>query len=456
VCTSGTVLTGCNIGPLASGANYSFTIQAQVPANFLSNLGLGTTNITNRVTVSADQFDPDNTNNTATATTTITESADVSVAKTCKPDTVVAQAGTNAFCSIVVTNNGPSFAQHVSLTDSIVGSTPFTIGTVTKTQGTCTSTSGASTSGTVTCNLGAIAAGGSATITVNFSANNGGSIDDTATVSASTPDPDTSNNTATGAVTFVSSADLLIVKTAAASVVPGTNLTYTISVANAGPSTATNVVVQDVLPVQVTMLSATPSVGSCTAGIPGNPGQPLTCTLGGMASGGSASITVVVKVAANTPNGTTISNNATVASDVGDPNNHNNSSTAYTTASTQADLSIVVTSDASTYKPSSIITYTVTVTNNGPSDAQAVVVTDNLPTFKQATYQSDTGGCTISSTVLTCVLGTMPVGTSKFFNIYELVNGNQGSVADTATVSSSNTDPSLANNTSIRTVTVGK
>jgi uncharacterized repeat protein (TIGR01451 family) len=464
VCTSGTIQTGCNIGSLANGASTSFAIQVQVNANLLSNIPASTTNITNTATVSADQLDPDTSNNTTKITTNVIESADLQLSKTCKPDQTAALAGSTAFCTIVVYNAGASDAQNVQVTDNIFASTPFTIGTVTPTPSVfCSATSGTITSGTVSCGFGTIAAGGTATVTVNFSAKDGGDINDTASVTASTPDPNTSNNSASGKVTFVSSADLSITKSSSPNpVVAGTNLTYTISVTNAGPSTATNVVVKDTLPGQVSVVSTAPSVGSCTGGIPGNPLQPLTCTLGSLANGGSASIVVVVKVASSTPNGTILVNNATVASSVADPNNNNNSYTAYTTVSPSADLAIVKTSDKSVYKPSSVVTYTITVTNNGPSDALAVVVTDNLPTFKQATYQSDTGGCTGNATpptILTCNLGTMPAGTSQSFNIYELINGNRGNVSNTATVASTGPsptlDPNATNNTSTRTVTVG-
>jgi uncharacterized repeat protein (TIGR01451 family) len=120
----------------------------------------------------------------------------------------------------------------------------------------------------------------------------------------------------------------------------------------------------------------------------------------------------------------------------------------------RADLAIVKTSDQSTYKPSSLITYTVTVTNLGPSDAQAVVVTDALPLTQQAIYLSDTGACTKSGNTLTCNMGTLGVGQSKSFNINETVKGARGSVSNTATVTSSTTDPNTGNNTSTRTVTI--
>jgi uncharacterized repeat protein (TIGR01451 family) len=456
VCKSGTITSGCNIGTMANGASTTFTLTIKVPADFLSSRGVSTLDITNTVTVSSDQLDPDTSSNTATATTSVVESADLSITKLCKPDTTAALAGSTSNCTMQVTNNGPSDAQFATLADNIVASTPFTIISVTPSVGTCTASSGTKTTGSVNCTFGTIAAGATVTVTVSFSALNAGDINDTASVTAATPDPNTSNNTATGAVTYVAVADVSVVKTAAANVVAGTNLTYTVTASNAGPSIAANVVVKDTLPGQISVVSVTPSVGTCTAGIPGNPAQPLTCTLGSLASGASATVTVVVNVNANVPTGTILTNNATVSSSANDPNNNNNSSTAFTNVVGQADLAIVKTSDKTTYKPSTIITYTIQVTNIGPSDALAVVVTDNLPPFKQATYKSDTGGCTLSATTLTCNLGTMPVGTSKSFNIYELVNGNQGTVSNTATVAGANADPVSGNNTSTRIVTVGK
>jgi uncharacterized protein DUF11 len=96
----------------------------------------------------------------------------------------------------------------------------------------------------------------------------------------------------------------------------------------------------------------------------------------------------------------------------------------------------------------------VTVTNVGLWDAQAVVVTNTLPSTQQAIYLSDTGGCIKSGNILTCTMGTLSVGQSKSFDINETVKGARGSVSNTATVTSSTTDPSTGNNTSTRTVTI--
>jgi uncharacterized repeat protein (TIGR01451 family) len=454
-CTAGGT---CTIGNLAHGASAPFTITVRVSASLLSNLGASATNLTNTATVQADQLDPDSSNNTAAASTLVTESADMALRKTCKPD-IRAQAGSSAFCDIQVSNLGVSDAQNVVVTDAIVSNASFTVTSVTGTAASCTTSIGSPTSATVTCNLLTVAAGGGTTIHVAITSNNPGDINDTATVRSTTPDPVSGNNSATGKVHFFASADLAISKTATPNpVVAGTNVTYTIAVSNAGPSSASNVVVKDTLSAEVRVLTVTPSVGSCTAGIPGNPLQPLTCTIGSMATGGSATITVMARVDPSVPDGTVINNNGTVGSAVSDPNNGNNSATAALTVNAQSDLAITKTSDQASYKPSSVVTYTVSVTNNGPSNALAVIVTDNLPTNQQALYQSDTGGCVATAsapTILTCNLGSMPVGTSKSFNIYELIHGAQGNVSNTANVTSSTTDPNLANNTSVRTVTIG-
>jgi uncharacterized repeat protein (TIGR01451 family) len=182
---------------------------------------------------------------------------------------------------------------------------------------------------------------GGGSVHIGFTSNDPGDINDTATVTSTTADPVGGNNSATGRVSFVASADLAISKTAKPNLVDaGTNVTYTIAVSNAGPSSATNVVVKDTLPANVNVLTVTPSVGSCTAGIPGNPLQPLTCTIGSLAAkASSATITVRARIDPSVPYWTVINNNATVRSEVTDPNNGNNSATAAVTVIARSSCS---------------------------------------------------------------------------------------------------------------------
>ena len=113
-------------------------------------------------------------------------------------------------------------------------------------------------------------------------------------------------------------ADVSIAKTGPATVVSGgPNMTYNIAVANSGASPAAGVTVYDVLPSPTTFVSATPSQGSCSGT------TTVTCSLGTIASGGSATIVLVV---AN-PTAASVSNTATVVSTTPDPVTANNSAT---------------------------------------------------------------------------------------------------------------------------------
>jgi uncharacterized repeat protein (TIGR01451 family) len=102
----------------------------------------------------------------------------------------------------------------------------------------------------------------------------------------------------------------------------GGNLTYTITVTNNGPDTAADVSVMDTLPSYVTFVSATSSQGSCqqTGGV-------VFCDLNGLASGATATITIVVQ-----PTRTgSIRNTANVASNEVDLNSANNTASQWTT-----------------------------------------------------------------------------------------------------------------------------
>jgi len=101
----------------------------------------------------------------------------------------------------------------------------------------------------------------------------------------------------------------------------GQDLTYLVTIANAGPQAAKGVSVTDSLPASVTPKSATPSTGTCTLA------ATVTCALGTIASGASQTVAIVV-----TP-GTagSIANAASVTSATSDPDATNNSATVTTT-----------------------------------------------------------------------------------------------------------------------------
>ena len=121
--------------------------------------------------------------------------------------------------------------------------------------------------------------------------------------------------------------DLAITKSASPNpATVGSNLTYTLTVTNNGPSSATGVTTSDTLPGSVTFVSLSASQGTCSGT------ATVTCSHGSLANGASATVTIVV-----TPNTTTtLSNTASVSGNESDPSTSNNSSTVITTVNPPA------------------------------------------------------------------------------------------------------------------------
>ena len=114
-------------------------------------------------------------------------SADVSVSKTASPNPGVA--GAALTYRLVVTNNGPALATNVNLTDTLPSGVSF--GSASTTQGSC------SGNGPVNCAIGTLANGASAVVTIVVTPATAGQVTNTASVTASEPEPDATNNTAT-------------------------------------------------------------------------------------------------------------------------------------------------------------------------------------------------------------------------------------------------------------------
>jgi uncharacterized repeat protein (TIGR01451 family) len=130
------------------------------------------------------------------------------------------------------------------------------------------------------------------------------------------------------------SADLSLTKSDSPDpVTTGGALAYSLQVANAGPDAATDVIVTDNLPKGASFISAVSTQGSCS--VKGKKkGQKVTCALGTLASNAgpvynTTPVTITIHVLAPQKAGT-ISNTASVTSDLKDPKRANNSATATT------------------------------------------------------------------------------------------------------------------------------
>jgi len=437
ICTEGAIgVLTCNFGNLAVGATASTTIKVMVRPDAVANAG-GPTAILNEATVSSALADSDPSNNTATAATIVEDRADLMVTKLCKPDRPLL-AGETATCKIYVDNLGPSDARNVRLTDANVSDGSFTIGTVTASQGTCAPPA----DGVVTCNLGDLPAAslsepGRATVTIQITAIEAMDINDVATVVSETPDPDTSNNQAQGSISVTAVADLSLTKSDSPDpVVAGKSLTYTLVVKNNGPSTATNVVVADVLPPEVAVISVNGSgASSCNAGTPGDPSDPTTCTFDSLADGASRTMTIVVQVK---PDAVTdvvsdqaiIHNDGRASSDTFDPDNSDNLASAATTVQARADLDLDKSAVGAPVAGQDIH-YEYQVRNLGPSLSRDVTLRDLLPAgleFLSASVDVEGGtgsvplpcSIAIGSNELSCPLGD--IGLTNGVPIIVIVN----------------------------------
>ncbi len=448
----------CRLGTLAVGGTATVTVRATVAAGSLA------VSVTDLARVTSPTPDPNPSNNTSAATSRVERAADVSVTKVATPSTV--SPGEAVTYVLTATNAGPSTATDVALTDT-VGSSSVRLTGATAPGATC-----AFADGSARCTLPALAPGASVRMTVSALARPDaapGAVDNTASVSTATPDPVAANDVATGMVTVGPARPGLVVEkraVAAGDVVAGRSVVrYVVPVRNDGPSDAAATTVTDTLPAGFTVDTATSDRGACTVD-PAASGDAVTCPIGPLLapSGGRpgpvASIEVVASVSADVAPGT-YPNTAT-ATTAGVP----------PVASDPAPVTVVARADVTVTKsfpegttdteivPGQSKTYRVRVTNDGPSVAEDVTVTDVLPdgltatAFRVVSIAPPTGGTpTCGTAPATCDLGSLPPGTVVELEIDvaiapDLVIPPEG-VPNTARVTTSTTDPSPDNDESV-------
>ncbi|MEO8382490.1 MAG: NosD domain-containing protein [Acidobacteriota bacterium] len=224
-------------------------------------------------------------------------------------------------------------------------------------------------------------------------------------------------------------------------VVPGQQLTYTITVTNAGTGAATGVVVNDTLPAAL--------LNVVTSGCDEDPSGGSTCTLGTIGGGSSASYTITGTVAANAP--ASITNTATLSADDIPADAFDDTATAVTTVSIAADLDIEKTLlTAGPITEGQTIEFRLEVTNNGPSDATGVVATDVLPA---GLAFLDSPCATAVGNTVTWNIGALTVGTTVACQ-FRVTTTGQGSTINTATVTGTPADPGGSDSDSV-TINVG-
>jgi len=343
-------------------------------------------------------------------------SADVSMSKTLDTAGPYFE-GQSVTYTLNVANAGPDAATNIQVTD-----TPTNLSITSVTGSGCSS---------LPCTIPSLAAGANTNITVTATIVAVGAFDNSAAANAAESDPISANNTdATGnGGTANAAADVSMNKTLnnSSPYYAGATVTYILDVANLGPSAATNIQVTDT-PTNLTITSV--SGGGCSS---------LPCTLPSLANG--ANVQIFVNATINAAGA--FDNSASANGAEFDPVSSNNTDNTGNgdTATLSADVSIAkVLVTGGPYNIGQSVTYTLDVTNAGPSTATTVQVTDT-PTNLTITSVSG-GGCS----ALPCTIASIASGATVQITMTATIN-SVGVFDNSASANGAEPDPNLANNT---------
>jgi uncharacterized repeat protein (TIGR01451 family) len=386
-------------------------------------------------------------------------SADLAASKS-GPDTTTAD--TDITYTLGITNPGPDDASDATLSDPLPSGTTFV--SVTQATGPTFSCSGPAvdSNGTVTCSTASLPSGESATFTlvahVAADATRGSYVTNQDTVSTSTPDPNDENNSAPSSALVgpVTRADFRVTKSDPEAAPPGSDVSYSLDVANGGPDSA-DATLTDALPGDMTFVSLARDSGptfSCTTPAVGSGGT-VSCSIAAMDSGAESTFTLVAHIPSGESSGTTYTNQASVSTSASDPTSENDESSVATTVG-DADLSATKSAPPEGYAGGTL-TYALGIANAGPDAAGTATLTDALPshttfvsltqdtgpTFGTSTPAAGQGGTVTASTA------SLASGASATFTLVVSVDPSTPdgtTIANTATASSETGDPDSTNN----------
>lgn len=398
-------------------------------------------------------------NNSATLAGSVTASHDLSVTYTANNGNT---AGQDRTLSVTVANAGPSDATNLTLTQDSAG------GATVKTIAKLTGPNGSQTGNVFT--FPSFPAGSNATLTITEGINPGtkGPMTDTATVAAAGTDPAAGNNTATSNITVNQIADLVMTMTATPSFATtpgnvgiGDTITYAISLSSNGPSSASAVVITSPIPANTTFVSANTATNTNgpTFNVTSNATTVTLTAAGDFPPNASETINVLYRVNQGTAANTNIVHAPTVATTGQNAaGNDAPSSTLSTKVITDVQVQVVSASPnpASAGDP---LAYTITLKNNGPTNANGVTFNTSTPaqtTFVSFSQSPPAPAFTMntpavgSGGVVNSTPTAVPAGATVTFTFTVNVNSSASgaSLSETASANVLPEDPNAANNSS--------
>lgn len=237
---------------------------------------------------------------------------------------------------------------------------------------------------------------------------------------------------------ILGNADLALGMTAAPNpVVTSSNLTVSLTLTNFGPSSASNITVNNPLPPSTAYVSSSPSVGQAGTNAAGL----FTWTIPSLAVNGTASLTLVLQPSAIG----LLTNSATVISSA-DVNPDDATATVYVTVgSPTADLALGMSGGPDPVVTGNFITYYLSITNLGPATASTVTLADTLPPGVSFVSASPAGYTVSGGQVAYTNLGNLGAGSRLSASIVVQPYAG-GLVTNAAVVGSAIVDPSKLNN----------
>jgi uncharacterized repeat protein (TIGR01451 family) len=388
----------------------------------------------------------------------------LNITKDDSADPVIAGGDTFQY-TVTAFNSGTADAPSVLFSDPLPTGVEFVSGTfavneTTARSGTVTFNS---TTNRLEANLGTLLAGGTATtnraaitLVVRATAGANGSVTNTATLTS----PDNTTGVTDSETTLINRQfDLTVTKQDNSEVATrGQDITYTIVVSNVGPSTATNVLVTDTLPTNMTFVSASNGFTHSAGTVSG--------TIASLASGTNAAqtITIVARVNNDAPAGTTLTNAVTVSA-TGETGNLTNTASATATVATTATVSgfVYVDKDNNGTKGTTDVALAdvvvnLTGTSTGGTAVSRSATTDSTGAYSFAdvpfgTYtvtqvQPDLFGSTVTNvgTINNVAVGTGSTNTISSISLTgDSINNNFGETVDYSLRWCMDTAPDLAN-----------
>ena len=359
--------------------------------------------------------------------------------------------------TVRVDNNGSTGATGVQLADTLPAGTTY-VGVSAPAGVTCGTPAG----GVLNCDLGALASAASVTVSIQVRVPSAGIITNTASATANEPDTAPANNTGiTQDTTIGQGADLTlaVAQNPGGPVSSGGTLGYTFTVANNGPDAASNARITANLPPGFNTAGGLPS--GCSVA-----GQVLTCDIGGSIASGGNRVIGPINGAVAAAGGSDLALNGSVAitapGGAQDPDSGNNSVTTHTSVTAGSDVSLTKTASiGSPILTGTAFSFILTprYTGDNPSN---VTVTDTVPANFQITGTPSGTGWSCGAPAGQAITCTRPLGGSAAgYNIAmpaitvpvkAIAAGT--AITNTATASSTLSDPQANNNAGSATVGV--